>query len=936
SYTAAGYEALAGYGTTLPPLPPYLAAASGGVATIYAPGQAVSLGSYHHPGQPELFFFEGGAYSLFGAQALSGDQYIGGAATTAGTYYAEPIFDEGWQGQEAVAASQDGYRYAGSATTLATLAPAGATSLSLTSALGASVVYFADAGTLDTYKVAAGSGTTTLELSSPLLAAESAGTTVWSDNDDDFGGAISSAAAGSGLGSPSLSLARSQIPMVEGESLVVGAGNASTQSVTVASVSGGDSGYTLMLSSPLTASVPAGAPVFYEPGAGGVTVEYLDIANSVMGTQGTIYTGNDWTVEHDYVHDGYAGGANAQSTNADGTALDTGGGQGYDTIEYNCFARMGEYALNGGGTGTVFDYNQVDETPYQPDLSGNGQSGCGKWWGSTNNDVVDDAFTDERYSACVWFDNGNTGMLVEGNYFYDLAHSGVGNETGYNSEYLDNLFEDVSTGISLNDSGGWDIPGSRYNGQVLVKGNIFDNDLEAIDIWGASGRSCLNSGEEAGDGSAPYCSGGFPHTDPYFDHYHDSSFGQPLATVAQGATCSLSDPCGTASNPLVLEDVPPLDDYIGFQGDAPDAATDGPAQQTATSQATDVTTFTGGAGAGASPATAVTVASTAGFPPSGQLVANTSDGSWPLSTGAVLAYTGTTATSFTGVSWVSGAGSLTGTLMAVQPYQVTGVSCPGEAGSGNGSGACNYPGTATADVVTTPAICSSPATCPGGGTSVTLGTGTAVDDTGTCPYYATATASPTSPMAPALSDGTDYSYYDGCMWEDRDITVEANTFYLDAAQFNAAAYPGGGGTWGQEDPCTTGPSGNCGEVITGYQYPGADARPWSDAALSNAMMSDGGLAGSLANLNLPGSPLLGSGEYQAPSNGEKPYDDIFEDNTYAGPWAFQAYTQQAACPVSWSGGALSWSGSGGGGNACGLLTLPQWQAYWGQDAGSSA
>jgi hypothetical protein len=123
----------------------------------------------------------------------------------------------------------------------------------------------------------------------------------------------------------------------------------------------------------------------------------------------------------------------------------------------------------------------------------------------------------------------------------------------------------------------------------------------------------------------------------------------------------------------------------------------------------------------------------------------------------------------------------------------------------------------------------------------------------------------------------------------------------------------------------------------GYQYPAGNAAPYSNATLSNAMMSDNSSATSagtsfpsrLEDLNGPASTVLGTGEYQAASNSETPYNDLWSANTYIGDWTFQAYTQAAACPLDWTGSSLTWVG--GGGNACSGLSLSQWQQYWGQD-----
>jgi hypothetical protein len=634
----------------------------------------------------------------------------------------------------------------------------------------------------------------------------------------------------------------------------------------------------------------AGAPVYYAGPASDVTVEYLNIGQGGGNTTFTVTSLNGgggasgWTIEHNDVHDNYAGGSNYLSSSATGTAII---GADHSTIEYNCFQRLGEYALNGGNVSTVFDYNQVDETPYQPDLSGNGQSGCGKWWGSFNNDVVGNAFTDEGYSACVWFDNGNTGMLVQGNYFYDIASRAIQNETGYNSEYVGNLFEDVTAGIYLNDSGGWDIPGSNYNNEIVIQGNTFFNAQDAVDIWGASARSCLNSGEGAANGeSDAYCSGGFPQmppTEQYFSHYHDSTVGE-AATVVGNQSCSSSSPCST----VTLSNALAIDDWAGFAGQGPDSSTSDPVA-TSSSGSTDVSTFTGSG--------TIAVSSTAGFASSGQLLLSTSAGTLPDSTGAVVSYTGTTSSSFTGVSLVSGSGTLSGTVDAVQPYHVTAVSCPG--------GNCTDNAVATVS----PAITSN------------LTAGTDVYTTGTCPYYVTTTATPSSPMAP---NGT--SYYDGCMWEDRNISVTDNTFDVNPAQLEAAPEPvGATSAW----TCTTGAGGNCGQNAMGYQYPGGNAEPYNTPALANAMMSNVSLRAPYTNLNASASPLATARRGDVGANGAVPYDNRWFDNTYVGDWTFQAYSQAAGCPLKLKGSALVWVEYNG--NACSGLSLKRWRSIWRQD-----
>jgi hypothetical protein len=896
NYTIAQYEALPGYGTTLPSLPSDITSEPAGTeaAVIYAPNSiGVSLAGYQMPGTPVLFFFEGGSYGYIGMPSVSGDLFIGGSAPG----YPEPEFNDGGSAA-GISDSTSHFGFSGGTDTGTGSQGSTIVTVSGGGEVANSYLTFTD-GT--NYKVTAVSGTT-LTVSPALTARESSATFWYNTNDSGNGGEnqIAEVSSTAAQGSTQLSIggwSGNEIaqPFVPGENIIIG-DTSVVSSYLVDAVSGSQSsGYTLTLDTPLVGSATSGTPIWYADLAGGVTVDYLNIANDVHGTTGTLTAGSYWTIENNDIHDGYAGGANYATSSATGVAID---GADHSTIEYNCFQRMGEYALNGGGTSTAFDYNQVDQTPYQPDLSGNGQSGCGKWWGSTNNDVIDNAFTDEHYSVCIWFDNGNSGMQVAGNYFSDIDGRAIQNETGYNSDFTDNLFEDDTAGIYLNASGGWNIPGSRYNNEILINNNTFDNVLSAVSIWGASGRSCLNSGESISNGeSSAYCSGGFPQVpnQPYFTHNQDSVTGT-YVTVAKSETCSSGSPCST----ITLSSAIAQDDWIGFTGQAPDNCTasgcggytNNPAATT-TSDTTNVSSFTSG-----SPGT-VHVASTTGFPSSGQVLISTSNGSPYGSTGAVLSYTNDTSTTLTGVELVSGSGTLSsgGPVIAVQPYHITAVNCPGG----------NCTGNTLATV--SPAITSN------------LTAGTAVNSTGTCQYYDTVTATASSPTAP---NGT--AYIDGCMWEDRNISVSDNTFTINQAAFDATPLPTGeSGNWS----CNTGSGGNCGQNAMGYQYPGGNAEPYDNVSFSNAMMSNSTLPAPLSNLNAALSPLAVGSNGDVGTNNETAYNDLWSGNTYNGTWTFQAYVQAADCPVSWSGTALEWVN--GGGNACAGLSLAQWQSYWHQN-----
>lgn len=114
-----------------------------------------------------------------------------------------------------------------------------------------------------------------------------------------------------------------------------------------------------------------------------------------------------------------------------------------------------------------------------------------------------------------------------------------------------------------------------------------------------------------------------------------------------------------------------------------------------------------------------------------------------------------------------------------------------------------------------------------------------------------------------------------------------------------------------------------------YQVSGEP--PFDTQIAANAMMSSASLTGCpswdshcgvdpLRNLNAIAAPPGAPGQ-----NGEAPYNDIWSDNTYRGPWAWNAAYLFGTCyPVPANLPAV----------ACGPLDLAEWRADWQQDAAS--
>lgn len=870
SYTVARYEALPGYGRTLPPLPSYITSESPATeaAVIYAPGSTVKSPAYDFPNSPIIQFFEGGVYAGLDLQSVSGDQFIGGSTAS----YPEPTFNDGGAAG-GIDGDNDTYGYSGAGSTLQAPAAASATRIITTTAIPGDINYitFADGST---YAISTHSGTS-ITLSSPLTSAEASGSAVWANSNRP----IAEVSEGKARGATNVTLTSSSIPLVTYGGVVIG-----DDTYQLTSVADRQSGYTIEVAG-LDTAVSANTPVYYNAPAGDVSVAYLNISNDLHTTTGTISTGSGWTIEHNNIHDSY--GKPGQ-----GIAF-YGADEG--TIEYNCFSKMGDYAGGGSGTGTIFDYNEIQETAYEPD-PGCGCSGGGKWWGTLNANIVDNAFVTDGVGSgqpAVWLDNGNTGTLIEGNYFYRDAGSAIVNETGYNMRVYDNLFLDDGWGnghgqgsnndgaVNLNSSGGFNIPGSRYENSISVGSNYFIDDWEGIDIWQAGQRSCDNSGE-GWPADTSYCSGGFPNTATtaangqyYFSHIGDSKHG--------GAT-TLAQSVSAGSSAILVNGTEAIDDKVGFSDPA----------STTTTDKTHVSSFSGSG--------TITVSSTTGFPASGQLRVGTStawsDGGGSY-TGAILSYTGTTATTFTGVSLVRGSGALAGPVLEVQPYKVIAETC--------------YANDCALTV--SPPIARSETA------------GTEVSNAGTCQLYATSAALPSGPLAP---DGV--SYWNGCQWEARDVSVTGNSFVFQPSLIAASAPPEGSAT---STACSASHTYSCGTNFMAYQVSGE--APFGNQTGANALMSSSSFTGCpswdtgcatnpLANINVLSNP-----PGAAAKNGERPGNNVWSGNTYVGPWGWNAYLFGTCNTLPTD----PTTGNSMPPNACGLTGFSRWRSDWQQDASST-
>jgi hypothetical protein len=342
-------------------------------------------------------------------------------------------------------------------------------------------------------------------------------------------------------------------------------------------------------------------------------------------------------------------------------------------------------------------------------------------------------------------------------------------------------------------------------------------------------------------------------------------------------------PAAAGSTQLLVQGAEAIGDQIGF---ADPAAT---------------STASRGPVADPGGATRTLSANTAGFPSAGELRVGTSaawtDGQGSY-TGAILAYTSKTASGFQGVTRIRGTGSLSGPVQQVQPYRVTAEKC-----FANDCLLTISPRLAAAEAA-----------------------GTTVTNTGTCQLYATSAALPSGPLAP-----DHVSYWDGCQWEARGISVTGNDFVFQPSVIAASA-PLTGGT---RTACTAAHPNACGTNFMAFQSAGEP--PFNSQIGANAMMSRASLTGCpgwdagcranpLSNLN-----GLSNAAGAPPGNGELPYDNVWSANTYRGPWGFNTYLFGSCSPRPTDPATAK----GMPELAC-TTNFAQWQATWQQDINSTA
>ena len=175
-----------------------------------------------------------------------------------------------------------------------------------------------------------------------------------------------------------------------------------------------------------------------------------------------------------------------------------------------------------------------------------------------------------------------------------------------------------------------------------------------------------------------------------------------------------------------------------------------------------------------------------------------------------------------------------------------------------------------------------------------------------------------SPQSAGPPDEAPYDYYDYCQWKPEDITVSGNLISFNPAMIAAATVPS---SWA--------PYVDLAECSASNWLDTNDAAPTGNQYYCgfNGMYAFTGSHPPIGGTWVAEDAIMSSASHNLNTNGEAPWDNTWEDNTYYGPQSMMAYDQdscgagQAPCDAN---GYPT------------MMTMSQYQTYWDQDSGSTS
>ena len=244
-----------------------------------------------------------------------------------------------------------------------------------------------------------------------------------------------------------------------------------------------------------------------ESGPAHVTIEYLTIQHfTAPAGEGVVGQGD---------HDGWTVDDNLIQNNPDGAGVVI---DDNDLVQNNCLQFNGEYGFNGQGNNAVLTHNDINDNNNQhafdfPGSAANNQCGCsggGKWWEGLNDQTIEN-YVHGNQDVGIWYDTNNAGALISGNYVADNYSVGIQYEASYNAQITNNTLVGNAVGegsdqqtpgfpdgaIYVSESGGDSRVASNYSGQLLISGNVLNNNWGGVILWENSDRYCSDGSDNA-------------------------------------------------------------------------------------------------------------------------------------------------------------------------------------------------------------------------------------------------------------------------------------------------------------------------------------------------------------------------------------------------------------------------------------------------------
>ena len=228
--------------------------------------------------------------------------------------------------------------------------------------------------------------------------------------------------------------------------------------------------------------------------AANVTVKHLTVTGFVApGDEAVVNhdSARGWVIERNTIHHNGGAGAYLGDNNR---------------LSQNCLTDNSQYGFQGGGASLTVDRNEIARNntfDYETQQPGCGCSGGAKFWAAGPGTVTNN-WVHDNTNVGLWWDNNNTGFLVEGNLIEGSTAEAIVYETSYNFRIVGNTLRQNTKGkgqayqsrgdpfpigtIYISEAGGDSRIGGGLYAASEISRNVFEDNWAGVVLWENSDR----------------------------------------------------------------------------------------------------------------------------------------------------------------------------------------------------------------------------------------------------------------------------------------------------------------------------------------------------------------------------------------------------------------------------------------------------------------